>query len=122
MFQLAFASVSLHTINVSCSFSITGTVYFQSSSPFLIMSGFCVYSVASALFMFPALYGYLSKALTIYTFEQADGAGRASDLVIQSFVRFISMAFFPVIVCAGVLYVLVSLANFSPSETRNYSW
>ena len=85
----------------------TGTVYFQKTQPFLIMSGFCVYSVASALFMFPALYGYFSRALDIYTFERADSAGRASDLVVQPFVRFISMAFFPVIICAGVLYMLV---------------
>ena len=67
-----------------------------------------MYSVASALFMFPALYGYYQRALEIYTFERADGAGRASDLVIQPFVRFISMAIFPVVICAGVLYILVS--------------
>ena len=76
--------------------------------PFLVMSGFCVYSVASALFMFPALYSFYAPALVIYRFEHADGVGRATDLVIQPFVRFITMAFFPVIVCAGVLYVLVS--------------
>ena len=64
--------------------------------------------MASALFMFPALYGYYQRALEIYTFEHADGAGRAFDLVIQPFVRFISMAIFPVVICAGVLYVLVS--------------
>ena len=86
----------------------TGTVYFQTTEPFLIMSGFCVYSVASALFMFPALYTFYLRAMELYTFEHADGAGRASDLVIQPFVRFISMAFFPVIICAGVLYLLVS--------------
>ena len=94
---------------------LPGTVYFQQSQPFLIMSGFCVYSVASALFMFPALYGYLSQALDMYTFERADGAGRASDLVIQPFVRFISMAFFPVVICAGVLYLLVSCLQVPPS-------
>ena len=86
----------------------SGTVYFQQTEPFLILSGFCVYSVASALFMFPALWGYYLRTLQIYTFEHADGAGRASDLVIQPFVRFISMAIFPVVICAGVLYVLVS--------------
>ena len=58
--------------------------------------------------MFPALYTFYTPALQIYTFEHADGAGRATDLVIQPFVRFISMAFFPVIICAGVLYMLVS--------------
>ena len=86
---------------------ITGTVYLQQTSPFLIMSGFCVYSVASALFMFPAIYGYLYKALTIYSFEKADGAGSAADLVLQSFIRFTSIALIPVIFCAGLLYMLV---------------
>ncbi|CAI8009436.1 ABC transporter G family member 8 [Geodia barretti] len=85
---------------------LLGTVYFQTSEPFLIMSGFCVYSVASALFMFPAMYTFFTQAMELYRFEHADGAGRATDLVIQPFVRFISMAFFPVIICAGVLYVL----------------
>ena len=58
--------------------------------------------------MFPVLYGFYEKAIAIYTFEQAEGAGRATDLVIQPFVRFISMAFFPVVICASVLYLLVS--------------
>jgi hypothetical protein len=86
---------------------LLGTVYFQTTGPFLIMSGFCVYSVASALFMFPALYTFYTRALEIYAFEHADGSGRATDLVIQPFVRFISMAFVPVIFCAGVLYFLL---------------
>ena len=58
--------------------------------------------------MFPAMYTFFTQAMELYKFEHADGAGRATDLVIQPFVRFISMAFFPVIICAGVLYVLVS--------------
>ena len=95
-----------------------GTVYFQQTTPILIVSGFCVYSVASALFMFPAVYSYLSKALSIYSFERADGAGRAADLVIQTFVRFTSMAFFPVILCAGLLYMLVS--NNKPTSALSY--
>lgn len=94
-----------HSLNHS--YIDAGTVYYQKTAPFLVMSGFCVYSVASALFMFPALYGYLSHALTIYSFERADGAGTAADLVIQTFVRFTSMALFPVILCAGLLYILV---------------
>ena len=89
-------------------FVATGTVYLQQDQPFLIVSGFCVYSVASALFMFPALFSYYQKALEIYSFEHADGAGRAYDLVIQPFVRFITMATVPVIACALVLYMLVS--------------
>ena len=88
---------------------LTGTVYLQQDQPFLIMSGFCVYSVASALFMFPALFSYYQQALEIYSFEHVDGAGRVYDLVIQPFVRFITMAIIPVISCALVLYVLVSV-------------
>ena len=98
-----------HCSENSASIFTTGTVYFQTSMPFLVMSGFCVYSVASALFMFPAMYTFYTKAMEIYIFEHADGAGQASDLVIQPFVRFISMAFFPVIICAGVLYILVRI-------------
>ena len=86
----------------------TGTVYLQQDDPFLIMSGFCVYSVASALFMFPALYSYYQKALEIYTFEHADSAGCSYDLVIQPFIRFITMAIIPVVSCALILYMLVS--------------
>ena len=73
------------------------------------MSGFCVYSVASALFMFPVMYTYYQKALDIYAFERADNAGMASDLVFQPFIRFVALAVLPVVVCAWVLYVLVRL-------------
>ena len=68
--------------------------------------------------MFPALYTYFTRTLQIYTFEHADGAGRAVDLVIQPFIRFTSMAFFPVIICAGVLYLLV---NIHIIYTYNYN-
>ena len=44
---------------------LLGTVYFQQTVPLLVMSGFCVYSVASALFMFPILYNNLFTALEV---------------------------------------------------------
>ena len=44
---------------------LLGTVYLQQTVPLLVMSGFCVYSVASALFMFPILYNNLSTALEV---------------------------------------------------------
>ena len=44
---------------------LTGTVYIQTTSALLIVSGFCVYSVASALFMFPIMHKYYSQALTV---------------------------------------------------------
>ena len=42
-----------------------GTVYFQQDDPLLIITGFCVYSVASALFMFPLMQTYFIKALEV---------------------------------------------------------
>ena len=38
-------------------------MYLQTDDPLLVVSGFCVYSVASALFMFPSLHNYFLKAL-----------------------------------------------------------
>ena len=58
--------------------------------------------------MFPAMHKLYSQAQDIYTFEHADGAGRATDLVIQPFVRFITLSFLPVLIGIGVLYFLVS--------------
>ena len=44
----------------------------------------------------------------VYSFENADGAGRASDIVIQSVARFSTLAIIPVVLCSCVLYFLVS--------------
>ncbi len=46
-------------------FFFIGTVYYQQDKPLLIMAGFCVYSVASALFMFPVMQNYFIKALDV---------------------------------------------------------
>ena len=59
--------------------------------------------------MFPAMYPYYQKALQVYGFEKADGVGQAYDLVIQGFIRFTSITFFPVISAVTVVYFLVSL-------------
>ena len=50
---------------MSCYYFLTGTVYIQTTSALLIVSGFCVYSVASALFMFPIMHNYYSQALMV---------------------------------------------------------
>ena len=86
---------------------LLGSAYKQASEALLIISGFCVYSVASALFMFPIMFTYFGPTLKIYAQERADGAGYALDLVFQGFVRFVSMAFIPVILCCAVLYLFV---------------
>ena len=43
--------------------TLLGTVYFQSLSPTFILSAFGVFSCASGLFMFPAVYTYLFRAI-----------------------------------------------------------
>lgn len=98
-------------MNLITTHTHTGTVYYQSYSPLLVMSGFCVYSVASALFMFPALYLYYQRALEVYAYEHADGVGSPWDIVIQGFIRGITLGFFPVILCAAILYLLVGVVS-----------
>ena len=43
-----------------------GTTYLQQEVALFVLSGFCVYSVASALFMFPVLQNYYIKALEVH--------------------------------------------------------
>ena len=92
---------------------IIGTIYFQKTEPFLLLAAFSVYSFANSLFMFPAMHKFYYPAQDIYTFEHADGVGRATDLVIQPFVRFITLSFFPVVIGSGILYSLVSESKYA---------
>ena len=47
----------------------------------------------------------------VYWYENGDGTGRASDLVLQGFTRFVTWAITPVVVCAALLYLLVRPNN-----------
>ena len=88
-----------------------GTTYIQVSAALLVIAGVCVFSTASALFMFPAMYLYYQPALNVYSFEKGDGIGRAHDLVIQGFVRFQSISFLPVVFSSTLIYLLVRQTN-----------
>ena len=35
----------------------------------------------------------------------------ASDLIVHGFIRFVTMAVIPVVICALILYILVSVKN-----------
>ena len=48
--------------------------------------------------------------IQVYNYEHGDGVGSALDLILQGFIHAITMAAFPVVVCAGVLYR--NLGNF----------
>lgn len=89
-------------------FRFAGTTYIQESAAYLVIVGFCVFSTASALFMFPVMWLYYQPALKMYSFEKADGIGQAYDIVIQGFIRFNYLSFFPVIFSTTLLYLLVS--------------
>ena len=45
--------------------------------------------------------------IQVYRYENGDGVGKAVDLVLQGFTRFVTRAIIPVVVCALVLYMLV---------------
>ena len=81
----------------------------------------CVFSVASGLFVFPAIEIYYTPALRVYNYERADGVGRSHDLVLQGFARYISIAFVPVILSSGLIYLLVSpsFPSLPPSLTHS---
>ena len=53
----------------------------------------------------------------MYKFERADGVGKAYDLVIQGFVRFVFLALFPMIIAVTAIYLLVSFHLGSLSNT-----
>ena len=48
----------IHTI-------LLGTVYLQQTTPLLIISGVSVFSAASGIFMFTAMYPFYTKALQV---------------------------------------------------------
>ena len=73
-----------------------------------------MFSTASALFMFPGMYLYFQPALRVYGFEKADGIGRAHDIVIQGFIRFQSISFFPIVLSTTLLYLLVRVIAIAP--------
>ena len=52
--------------------------------------------------------------MKVYRFESADGAGRASDIIIQAVARFSTMAIIPVVLCSAVLYFLVRIMFNTP--------
>ena len=85
-----------------------GTVYFQKRSAFLVISGMCVFSVASGIFVFPAIEPYYLPAIRVYSYERADGIGHSQDLVLQGFIRYVSVAIIPVIGSTALAYFLVS--------------
>lgn len=84
-----------------------GTTYVQTSRALLVISGMCVFSTASALFMFPAMYLYFQPALRMFKFEITDGFGYSYEIVVQGFVRFASAALLPVVASVVIIYFLV---------------
>ena len=84
-------------------------MYFQTREPFLVISAFGLFSFANSLFLYPTLYNLYYKGQVIYKFEHADGAGRATDLVIQPAVRLFFLGFITIVSSSAVLYLLVNI-------------
>ncbi len=108
-------------------------MYLQTHDATSVLTGFGVFSCASALFMFPIIYSYLQKAIEvdlfdssylhdyqwldlnglvffftqIFTLEYADGVGHPGELVLQTFIRFSALALLPITASSAVIYLLV---------------
>lgn len=75
--------------------TLLGTVYFQNSNPTFILSAFGVFSCASGLFMFPAIYTYLFRAIEVsnlvhYTnmlYTVGQSLSECMPLMIKGFIR-----------------------------------
>lgn len=89
--------------------TIVGTVYIQRSDPAQIVPAMTVFSVTSGFFVFPAIELYYTPAIKLFGYEKANGVGEAQDLVVQGFIRHVTIAFFPVVVSASSLYLLVCI-------------
>ena len=68
----------------------------------------CVFAVASGIFVFPAIEPYFRPAIRIYNYERTDGVGGSQDLIFQGFIRFVTVAFIPVVASTALTYFLVS--------------
>lgn len=85
-----------------------GTTYIQENLAFLVIPGLCAFSTASSFIMFPAMYTYYRRALEVSDTLRVDGVGSPRIIILQGFIRFASLAFFPVIISVTALYLLVS--------------
>lgn len=84
-----------------------GTTYIQQTDPALIVPAMAVFSCASGLYVFPAIEPYYSPAIRLYGYEKANGVGKAQDLILQGFARYVTIAFLPVLVSTSLIYILV---------------
>ena len=84
-------------------------MYIQQSNPYFIVPSMAIFSCASGLYVFPAIELYYTPAIRLYGYEKANGAGKAQDLILQGFIRYVTIAFFPILVSMSLLYILVSV-------------
>lgn len=86
---------------------LLGTVYFQRTNPAEIVAAMTIFSVSSGFFIFPAAELYYTPAIKLFGYEKANGVGSAHDLVIQGFIRYVTLGFFPIVVSLSMVYLLV---------------
>lgn len=84
-----------------------GTTYIQVTDPALVVPAIAVACSASGLFVFPAMEVYMTSAIELYNYEKANAVGKAQDLILQGFIRYVTVAFFPVVVSISLIYLLV---------------
>eukprot|EP00117_Sycon_ciliatum_P015504 scpid9150/ scgid15316/ ABC transporter G family member 19; White-brown complex homolog protein 19 len=85
-----------------------GAAYYQTDDLLLLLSALCLWTLASSLFMTPAIHFHLVKAFEIFKLEHDDGIGLTLDLVLQTFVRFLALAAVPIILDTLLLYLMIT--------------
>lgn len=87
---------------------IAGTVYIQTTDAANIVRAMAIFTWGSGLWIFPAIQVFYIPALKLFGYEKANRVGKARDVVIQGFIRYITIVFIPIVVSGSLLYLLVS--------------
>lgn len=84
-------------------------MYVQRTDPAQIVPAMAIFTWASGLYVFPAIELYYTPAIKLFGYEKANGIGGAQDIVIQGFIRYTTITFFPILASTSVLYLLVRI-------------
>lgn len=55
--------------------------------------------------MASVIHGHLSKAMTVFSLEQAEGVGKSYELILHLFIRVAALSFIPLLLCSAIIYL-----------------
>ncbi len=69
------------------------------------MSCYQVFTCASQLFMASVIHAHFNKSMTVFSSEQAEGVGKACEVIIHLFIRIAALSFVPLLLCCLIIYL-----------------